>query len=87
MPTPIRALEQVYDAKWGLPGPISDITESMSAAGAGARGIVFGSRGAGLVGHVFNVVNQNGTIRYLDGQVGGAASLTGYSAFQLLRTN
>lgn len=58
----------------------------MIEAGSGARGIVFGSRG-GDVGHVFNVVNQNGKIRFLDGQSGGKASLEGYDSFRLLRKN
>jgi filamentous hemagglutinin len=59
----------------------------LSAAGPGARGIVFGSRGSGEVGHVFNAVNQKGVVRFLDGQTGQAASLEGYKSFQLLRTN
>ncbi|NJM53651.1 MAG: hypothetical protein HC846_09845, partial [Blastocatellia bacterium] len=33
-------------------------------------------------GHVFNAVNQNGVIRFLDGQTGGPASFRGYSSFQ-----
>lgn len=57
----------------------------MKAAGSGARGIVFGSR-AGKPGHFFNVVNQNGTVRFLDGQSGGSADLAdGFNGFWLLR--
>ena len=37
---------------------VSAIESDMLAAGSGARGTVFGSRGPGQVGHVFNVVNQ-----------------------------
>lgn len=58
----------------------------MTNAGSGARGIVFGARGDG-VGHVFNVVNQRGTVRFLDGQTGKAASFDGFTSFQFLRTN
>lgn len=58
----------------------------MLGAGPGARGIVFGSRGSGEVGHVFNAVNQGGTVRFLDGQIGGAASFEGFTEFFLLRT-
>ena len=36
-------------------------------------------------GHAFNVVNPNGVIRFLDGQLGGAAVPDGYSAY--FRTN
>lgn len=53
----------------------------------GARGIVFGSRGPGETGHMFNVVNQNGTVRFLDGQTGKPADLGGYTSLHLLRTN
>lgn len=45
------------------------------------------SIGSGGVGHVFNGVNQGGTIRFLDGQTGGPASFSGFDAFTFLRTN
>lgn len=67
-------------------GP-SGIRTIMSGWGSGARGIVFGGRGADA-GHFFNVVNQGGVIRFLDGQSGGAANLSdGFADFWLLRTN
>ena len=56
-------------------------------AGHGARGIVFGSYGPGQPGHVFNVVNQSGAVRYLDGQTGKSANLLNFDTLQLLRTN
>lgn len=80
-------LEKMYGARFGASGSIGSVSDALSAAGPGARGIVFGSRGAGQVGHVFNGVNQNGVVRFLDGQTGKAASLSGYQSFQLLRTN
>lgn len=55
----------------------------MTDAGAGARGMVFGSRGSD-VGHVFNAVNQGGTVRFLDGQTGAAASFSGFDGFQFM---
>jgi hypothetical protein len=48
------------------------------------KGIVFGNRGK--VGHVFNVVNQNGIIHFIDGQSGGEAILTGYLNFLFIST-
>jgi len=39
------------------------------------------------MGHMFNVVNQGGVVRFLDGQVGGAAALEKYDGLYLLRTN
>lgn len=82
-----HVLEKTFGGRFGASGSISSVSEAMSAAGPGSRGIVFGSRGSGEVGHVFNVVNQNGVVRFLDGQTGRAASLEGYQSFQLLRTN
>ena len=59
----------------------------MLAAGSGARGIVYESSRVGVMGHVFNVVNQRGVIRFLDGQSGDVASFVGYKFLMLLRTN
>lgn len=80
-------LETHFGAKFGDPTTINGVTAAMNQGGFGARGIVFGSRGSNAIGHYFNVVNQKGMIRYVDGQSGGAASLEGYKSFQLLRTN
>lgn len=85
-PTPLAVLEKYFGRRFGSPTTINSITRSMDEAGNGARGIVFGSRGR-ETGHVFNVVNQNGVIRYLDGQIGKSATFDGYKNFQLLRTN
>ncbi len=80
-------MEKLYGARFAAPSSIGSVSEALSVAGSGARGIVFGSRGNAEVGHVFNAVNQNGVVRFLDGQTGRAASLEGYQSFQLLRTN
>ena len=58
----------------------------MQAAGHGARGIVLGYTPGEKLGHVFNVVNQHGVIRFLDGQTGKPAILN-FKQYQLLRTN
>lgn len=62
------------------------IQAMMGRYGPGARGIVWGTRGA-AEGHVFNVVNQGGAIRFLDAQSGGTATLEAYDALYLLRTD
>jgi RHS repeat-associated protein len=85
--TSISVLEGFFGRSFGSPGSIQQVEHAMSSAGPGARGIVFGSRGPDEVGHVFNVVNQKGTVRLLDGQAGGAASAQGFESFWLLRTN
>jgi filamentous hemagglutinin len=85
-PTSISVLERMFGGRFvSVSGP-GAIESQLLNAGSGTRGIVFGSRGAGEVGHVFNAVNQNGVVRFLDGQIGGAASLEGYTSFYFLRT-
>jgi filamentous hemagglutinin len=76
-----------YGRSWRGPGSIDQLTGHLQAAGPGARGIILGERGPGEVGHFFNGVNQGGTVRLLDGQVGGRAETTGYTRFWLLRTD
>jgi Papain fold toxin 1, glutamine deamidase len=71
-------LEQQFGARFSTAISSTGIEQRLLTAGNGARGIVFGSRGPGEVGHVFNVVNQNGVIRFLDGQTGRPAVLNGY---------
>ena len=85
-PTPVNVLENIFNATFRRMGPES-IRLELFEAGPGARGIVFGSRGPGVPGHVFNGVNQNGTVRFLDGQSGGPANWKGYTGFRFIRTN
>jgi hypothetical protein len=44
----------------------------------------YGER-VGMPGHVFNVVNDGGVIRFVDGQVGTTASFDGFSRLNFLR--
>jgi hypothetical protein len=67
------------------PATADSIASELADAGAGARGIVVGSNGAGTVGHAFNAVNFNGAVYFLDGQAGSAAS-TAYRYLYFLRT-
>ncbi|WP_370884506.1 hemagglutinin repeat-containing protein, partial [Enterobacter cloacae complex sp. 2015409] len=84
---PLSVLENQYGTKFKYAPSSESITQQMTDAGSGSRGIVFGSYGPGQPGHVFNVVNQNGTVRFLDGQTGKSADLSQFKSFQLLRTN
>lgn len=84
-PKPIGFLESYFGSHFAPIGGKGDIEGVMSAAGDGARGVVFASRGPGQVGHVFNVVNQHGVIRFLDGQPGTVASFDGYINFYFMR--
>lgn len=84
---PLTVLEKQYGAKFSDVSSTETITQHMVGGGDGARGIVFGSYGPGQPGHVFNVVNQNGVIRYLDGRTGKPANMNNFKTLQLLRTN
>lgn len=77
---PISALEDVFGGTFKPVAGRAEIEALLTDAGAGARGVVFGSRGSD-VGHVFNAANQGGTIRFLDGQIGGAAAFDGFDGF------
>jgi hypothetical protein len=81
----IAVLEQIFGAKFSAPCDILGIVQALSTAGTGSRAIVFGARNEGI-GHVFNAINQAGVIRFLDGQTGTVAKLTGYVEFRFLRT-
>ena len=48
---------------------IDEVMSIFRTFGPGSRGVVFGDRGAGQVGHVFNVVvDQRGHVKFWDGQ-------------------
>ena len=85
-PKPLSVLERHFGASFQRNISQTDIIQQMERAGPGARGIVYGSRGPGAVGHVFNVINQRGQIRFIDAQVGELASFDGYQSFGFLRT-
>lgn len=52
----------------------------------GKRGIVFGYKKGANIGHVFNVINEKGVVKYLDGQTGKRAKLV-YDYYKFLPTN
>ncbi|MFK3774467.1 DUF637 domain-containing protein [Pseudomonas sp. NPDC089406] len=84
---PLTVLEKHFGSKFGPVLAQDNIMRQIQNSGNGARGIVYGSNGVGTVGHVFNVVNQRGVVRFLDGQTGKAAKVDDYKFLQLLRTN
>ncbi|MBK8267092.1 MAG: hypothetical protein IPK83_01810 [Planctomycetes bacterium] len=66
---------------------MSELNSAMTNAGANSKGVVFGLRSSGF-NHYFNVINQNGTIVYLDGQIGATANICSpnYVGFLLMPT-
>ncbi|UVL74223.1 two-partner secretion domain-containing protein [Pseudomonas protegens] len=83
----ITVLEKQFGTRFVSVSSADNVSQKMIDIGSGARGIVYGSYGPGQPGHVFNVVNQNGTIRFLDGQTGKVADLSKFTSFKFLRTN
>jgi len=55
----------------------SDVAFKIGTSGPGSRGIIFGHRGPGKVGHFFNVVRQKDNVRFIDSQTGTGADLSG----------
>ncbi|MGJ3239027.1 MAG: toxin glutamine deamidase domain-containing protein [Anaerolineae bacterium] len=73
-------LLQRYGENWLQITSYDEIRRLLNEAGPGASGIVMITRpldmdGNLIPGHVFNAINQRGTVRFLDGQIGGAANL------------
>ena len=77
----ISALEKTFGGSFQPVSGQMQIGSILSQSGNGARGIVFGESLSGDVGHVFNVINKNGAIQFLDGQIGGGG-LNNFNIFQ-----
>ncbi|MCU1647063.1 MAG: hypothetical protein JWN03_7338 [Nocardia sp.] len=84
-PAPIAVLEEHFGAKFAATAGRPEIERLLSDAGDGARGVLFASNGPGQVGHVFNVINEQGAVRFLDGQCGGEAVFDGFKNFYVMR--
>lgn len=83
-----RDLSAYYGKPWsGAMTSSAEMETVMKDAGAGSRGIVFGRNPNAEIGHFFNVVNEDGVVRFLDGQTGEAAKLGRFDTFWLVRTN
>ncbi|MBW3643379.1 MAG: type VI secretion system tube protein Hcp, partial [Actinobacteria bacterium] len=85
LPTATAVIEQAFGRSFRNVASRDAIVSELRVAGNGARGVVHGIRDRG-VGHVFNAVNQRGTVRFLDGQTGREASFAGFSRLRFLRT-
>jgi uncharacterized protein YukE len=62
------------------------IAGTLRDLGPGSRAIVMLDRGPNLVGHVINVINQGGTVAFIDGQIGAFAKLEDVKNLFLLIT-
>lgn len=93
--TATTRLESVFGTKFIEYTNIADVSNAMSASGDGAQGIVYVGNGT-TTGHFFNIVNDGGNVRLLDGQVGKEIDWTlvqswmqqgNWNTLGLLRTN
>jgi hypothetical protein len=85
-PQPIAMLEKEFGTTFTHGLTVDQIKSRVGTSGQ--AGIIFGNRGSGKVGHVFNVINDNGTIKFIDGQTRRSANLNnGYVNFSFLPTN
>jgi hypothetical protein len=86
-PVSVRALESQFNSRFGPAASSAEIEQQMLNAGSGAGGIISGSRGPNEAGRVFNVINQNGSVRFLDGQTGVPSKFGDWHNFHLLMIN
>ncbi len=82
-------LEKFFDSKFSDFTDLQSISKQLLENGHGARGIVAGNKGLYRLGHVFNIYNDHGVIKYIDGQTGFDVRLNGegYQGFAFLLTN
>ncbi len=81
----VSLLEATYGGK--VVQIASQAAIESAVAPLGARGIVIGYQTGRPFAHAFNVVNQRGTIRFLDAQIGGAAKEVGaYDRLWFIKT-
>ncbi|WP_419998341.1 toxin glutamine deamidase domain-containing protein [Streptomyces boninensis] len=82
---PLSKVEEYFPGRHFRKRSFSALTRDMEAAGDGARGIVYGGDKHG--GHVFNVINRDGDVIFLDGQNGHAAHAKNWKNYHFMRTN
>ncbi|MET0854950.1 MAG: glycohydrolase toxin TNT-related protein [Microterricola sp.] len=85
-PVSVADLAHEVNGSWAQKGSYDTLVSELSAAGEGARGIVFVDRGPGIVGHVFNAVHDKNGVVFLDGQTSSFARLEPFSQLFFLRT-
>jgi hypothetical protein len=78
-------LEEMYDSQF------SDVSATelkllLKSQGTGTRGIVYGEIGLEQ-GHVFNAINLDGEVLFIDGQNGRYADLTNFVNLAFLQTH
>ena len=81
--TNLSVLENFYNKKFTGNISVELIIQSLEP---GQKGIVFAYKKNSTIGHFVNVINENGVVKFLDGQSGKSADLI-YDVYRLLPTN
>jgi hypothetical protein len=81
--TQLTILEKEFNSKFFNVKTIKEIEIILKS---GQRGIVYGAINGEPIGHVFNVFNEKGVVKFIDGQTGKSAKLI-YDDYKLLPTN
>ncbi|MEU0009561.1 putative T7SS-secreted protein [Streptomyces sp. NPDC006314] len=81
----LERLENVYGGSFNKT-EFWNMVDHIRDSGHGARGIVAARPGEGMPGHVFNIVNDQGRVLFIDAQTGFVNPAL-YKTFKLLRTN
>lgn len=80
----LQSIESHFPGRRFRNTSFSSLVKNVEDAGDGARGIVFGSDKYG--GHVFNVINRDGDVVFIDGQTGHASHAQSWDSYQFMRT-
>jgi hypothetical protein len=81
----ILVVAEATGRSWSTATSYAKVAERIEATGTGSRGIVHGARD-NAIGHVFNVINDEGIPVFLDGQTGTFANLEAYSSIHFMLT-
>jgi hypothetical protein len=76
--TELSQLERVFGSEFSHNLTAQEIKAMLSEAGPESRAIIYAHKGHPESGHYFNAINQGGTVRFLNGQMGTAQDLTGF---------
>jgi filamentous hemagglutinin len=87
-------LEAILKNTWSITGTwqknsvgVAGVEKALLSEGSGARAVVYLWDGKSTMAHYVNAVNEGGVVKFLDGQVGGPANLTGAKYVNYLITS
>jgi hypothetical protein len=81
--THVSVLEKEFGKKFIKNMTVDKIKNTLSV---NQRGIIFAYDKNAKIGHFFNAINEDGVVKFLDGQIGKSADLV-YDYYEILLTN